>query len=479
MKEKVLSIICALGILTASCSDFLDSKSQDEVIPKTTKDFRELLLGSGYPNPMNSHPVAITSYMDDDVDCDVNNTMAGSDLVKNIFAVYTWQADAEKYEESVMSPELASTPYYAMYERIKGCNAVLDYIDEAIGTQREKDQIKAEALAVRALFYFWLVNLYGEPYTENPQALGVPLKLSSSVEEASIAQSSVEKVYGQILEDLNKSAELLGEESRVTTDYRINRPTVEILLSRVYLYMGNWQAAVESATEAIRIGGELTNLNAIEKAGAFACTKYSSQEVTWMYGGSVSTFKIESGLNMSTELRTAYGEKDRRMDLYYSYDADRGLYYNQKEGTPALVITGDSPKSAVRISEAYLNRAEAYVLWGNKITEALADLNKLRRNRITDYEDVSISDPDLLLKEIRLERRLEFALEGHRWLDLRRYGMPSIKHTWLPGVGMALQTYVLKEKDPMYTLPLPEAVLGINPALTQNASANAPERKAE
>ena len=161
-----------MGILTVSCSDFLDSKSQDEVIPKTTKDFRELLLGSGYPNPTNEHPVAITSYMDDDLDCDVNNSSAGADYTKSIFAVYTWQPDAERYESTVVSPELASTPYYAMFERIKGCNAVLDYVDEAVGSQQEKDQIKAEALAVRALFYFWLVNLYGEPYTENPQALG-------------------------------------------------------------------------------------------------------------------------------------------------------------------------------------------------------------------------------------------------------------------------------------------------------------------
>ena len=75
MKERILLMICALGILTASCSDFLDSKSQDEVIPKTTKDFRELLLGSGYPSPVNSHPLALTGYMDDDVDTDLRNSM--------------------------------------------------------------------------------------------------------------------------------------------------------------------------------------------------------------------------------------------------------------------------------------------------------------------------------------------------------------------------------------------------------------------
>ena len=48
--------------------------------------------------------------------------------------------------------------------------------------------------------------------------------------------------------------------------------------------------------------------------------------------------------------------------------------------------------------EAYLNRAEAYVLWDNKVTEALKDWNELCRNRIEGYSDVSISDPVLLLE---------------------------------------------------------------------------------
>lgn len=479
MKERILLMICALGILTASCSDFLDSKSQDEVIPKTTKDFRELLLGSGYPSPINSHPLALTGYMDDDVDTDLRNSMAGSDLVKGVFPVFTWQSDAERYEGSIMSPELASTPYYLMYERIKGCNAVLDYIDEAIGTQQEINHIKAEALSVRALFYFWLVNLYGEPYTENPRAAGVPLKLSSSVEEVSVSRATVERVYERILDDLTKASDLFGAESRVTTDFRINRPTVEILLSRVFLYTGKWKEAVEAATEAIRMGGKLADLTAIEKNGAFACVRYSSPEVTWMYGGEGMGFYVENGLNMAKELEEGYGANDRRMDLYYSHDENRGHYYLQKTGISASGDLGDAPKQAIRLSEAYLNRAEAYVLWDNKVTEALKDLNELRRNRIEGYSDVSISDPVLLLEEIRKERRLELAREGHRWLDLRRYGMPSIKHTWLPGEGLTLQTFVLKAKDPMYTLPLPEAVLGVNPALSQNASANTPERKAE
>lgn len=74
-----------------------------------------------------------------------------------------------------------------------------------MGQHQEIDHIKAEALSVRALFYFWLVNLYGEPYTENPQAAGVPLKLSSSVEEVSVPRVTVERVYERILDRFNGS----------------------------------------------------------------------------------------------------------------------------------------------------------------------------------------------------------------------------------------------------------------------------------
>ncbi len=56
---------------------------------------------------------------------------------------------------------------------------MLDYIDEAIGTQDDRDRVKAEALAVRALLYFQLVNIYGEPYNHNKDALGVPVRLIS------------------------------------------------------------------------------------------------------------------------------------------------------------------------------------------------------------------------------------------------------------------------------------------------------------
>ena len=47
------------SFVLGSCGDFLEEESQSEVIPKTTSDFSELLLGAGYPDestPNFSYP---------------------------------------------------------------------------------------------------------------------------------------------------------------------------------------------------------------------------------------------------------------------------------------------------------------------------------------------------------------------------------------------------------------------------------------
>ena len=58
-------------------------------------------------------------------------------------------------------------------------------------------------------------------------------------------------------------------------------------------------------------------------------------------------------------------------------------------------------------------------------------------------------------------------MEGHRWFDLRRYGMPSIEHTWVDENGNRT-TYTLEEQDPGYVVPLSQDVLDRNPRLEQN-----------
>ena len=128
------------------------------------------------------------------------------------------------------------------------------------------------------------------------------------------------------------------------------------------------------------------------------------------------------------------------------------------------------------MSEAYLNRAEAYAQKGES-GAAWDDLSHLRENRYKEYSEIAITDATVLLEEIREERRLELCFDEVRWFDLRRYGMPSISHLYKVRKSAAWQTYTLNEKDPLYTLPLPSEVMNENPALQQNESAKEPTRQ--
>ena len=134
------------------------------------------------------------------------------------------------------------------------------------------------------------------------------------------------------------------------------------------------------------------------------------------------------------------------------------------------------PRNTLRISEAYLNLAEAYAQM-DKASEALADLNDLRRCRIVGYEDISIENVTDILDEVRLERRLELCYDEQRWFDLRRYGMPSISHKYKAKKADSWLTFTLKEKDLLYTIPFSTTMIMNNNRLEQNPSAYEPERK--
>lgn len=91
-----------------------------------------------------------------------------------------------------------------------------------------------------------------------------------------------------------------------------------------------------------------------------------------------------------------------------------------------------------RTADVLLMKAEALIEQG-ELAEALTIINKIReraQNSISDYIDYaadqceialypSFANKDYARKALRWERRLELAMEGHRFFDLRRWGMLS------------------------------------------------------
>ena len=131
----------------------------------------------------------------------------------------------------------------------------------------------------------------------------------------------------------------------------------------------------------------------------------------------------------------------------------------------------------IRTAELYLNRAEAYTHKfmasgdDNDRKLALSDLNYLRRHRYDTrnvaYESKDYQDANDLLEFCKEERRRELCFEDHRWFDLRRYGMPTLTHTYFVSTDNE-EVITLTEEDPRYVLPIPKLALDRNPLLIQN-----------
>ena len=112
---------------------------------------------------------------------------------------------------------------------------------------------------------------------------------------------------------------------------------------------------------------------------------------------------------------------------------------------------GSDPSYVIRIAELYLIRAEARAQQA-KLTDAAADVNAIRTR--AGLAATSASSKDDLLLAVENERRIEFALEPHRWFDLVRTGRAAT---------------VLGITDPnRYLMPIPSVQLQIDKALEQN-----------
>ena len=133
----------------------------------------------------------------------------------------------------------------------------------------------------------------------------------------------------------------------------------------------------------------------------------------------------------------------------------------------------------LRSGEIYLNKAEAQAMLDQ--ADAINTMKELMNKRYADHKLPVIDglSGKELIQFIREERRKELCFEGHRWFDLRRQGMPEIKHTYKAEKGGAVYEYVLQQGDPMYTIPFPNSVVLQNRALVQNPSREMGARQGE
>lgn len=480
---KYIALIC-LSISVVSCKKgFLEESSQDLVRPTTTAALSQLMTGEAYP--LNSVITDFTELLTDDIQSAYNANAVVVSALNKYAPAFTWQKNM--IDRLVENAATNTNIWYNYYARIKGCNVVLDYADQVTGTESEKQNLRGQALALRSFYYLMMVNYFGKPYfgaNTNPETdLGVPLILNATVTDEPVKRSTVKEVYSQIEKDLLEAIPLLDANGAGNHIYKFNGTSARFLLSRVYLYMGNWDASIRYADATLQKKSSLKQLNEITTATFGISSAVSSPEVIWGYGFNAELAVMPFGGAQSVA-KAAYfisddlGNTFTSTDLRLKYSFTSVLYVTTSldlyKGRSAKFVAGNTNGKAFRTAEVYLNRAEAYIqkaLAGDAsaVGKALADLNLLRSNRITAaaYVPITITDPQELYAFCKAERRRELCLEDSRWFDLRRWGMPELKHAFQLSAGSP-QVETLLQNDPRYTLAIPTEALTRNPNLIQN-----------
>jgi starch-binding outer membrane protein, SusD/RagB family len=332
------------------------------------------------------------------------------------------------------------------YSGINRANSAINNIGKINMEETLKKRLIAEASFLRALYYFNLVRFYGD----------VPLILQlESLQDALIARTPKEKVYEQIIKDLEYAQDNLPLQYNNTNTGRASAGAAKILLGKVYLTMqefkksadklaevvenegqygyglhpnfaDNWKVATENGKEMVFSIEFMKNPGVPNGQMTLQGPKYS------VPGGAVPGITGANEADIPTmDLYTQYAAGDTRKAVTFkteylspkdgkTYTSSIPLFGKYWEAGEAVTNNSAVNTHIIRYADALLMYAEALNESGNS-PKATALLNRVRERAFqhTNQNYSGLTQADFREK-VYLERRLELANEGHRWFDLVR-----------------------------------------------------------
>jgi starch-binding outer membrane protein, SusD/RagB family len=313
----------------------------------------------------------------------------------------------------------------------------------------------AQAKFLKGFYYFYLSRMFG----------GLPIIEKVLAPTDITPRASIDETYTYIetlLEEAIASGDLY-EKSSLNDKYGLaTKASAQALLGKVYLYHKKYEKAIEVLTPIA------TNTNYSLEPGFWKIHKgtnrHGMESIFEINYSSLSTsegnsdiylFGPRAGVQFNDSITSGWGfnqptnllvdafksMKDNiRLNATVFYADTLQAYYNRAQGKvtpivwtfprdgfydrkhypdPTLTVANthsrfSNPDIILRLADVYLMLAEAYVRTNNT-GKALEFINKVRdRVRLPQLSSVTLAD-------VKIERRLELALEGERYFDLVRW----------------------------------------------------------
>lgn len=492
LKILKIYIVGFAAISMVSCSDFLDKNPLDQISSQTfwnTEKEADMALAGVYSR------LHVNTFRHKDTEWDI---MAGDVNGNQTMAVI----DIARGNIHPTSGSFISYVLSECYQGISGCNFFLANIDKAPLSTEKMNRYKAEAQFLRALFYFTLAETYG----------GVPIYTTPvTIEEAKIAKSTKEQVIQQVISDLDFAIANLPNTGYI--DGHAVKGSAMALKAKVLLHDGKWSEAAAVANQIIADGkfdlypdfrklflatGKNNNPEIMFSTRHKAPDITTNIDVRWAWHAVVNprqelvdAYECTDGKPItSSPLYNPSNwrlNRDPRLLMTIKAFADSvtnssgkrmGFNYNAPSVTgfnPVKYCNWDVlPIDYSTISEQdwiILRYADVLLMYAEAKNEASGPdasvynaVNKVRARVNMPQLPAGLSK-DQMRERIRNERRVELALEGIRWGDIKRWKTAQVYINTLVDPGGAKRVF-----DPAkhYLMPFPQSEIDINDKLVQN-----------
>lgn len=430
MKMRLFSMICLLVSLS-SCNNWLDvelpDKVDEEKLFSKPEGFTEALAGI-YSDMSKSSLYGKVL------------TMEYIDLYAQYYGYNSVATQYEPYRAYDHENDVSKNTHAAIWNKLYFCiasaNNIIEWADKNANvlTTEQRDQIRGEAVALRAFLHFDLYRLFCPDVKRNPKDKGIPYNKKFGV--STPPMYTVEEVVQLIIDDFKEAERLLAADLITgITPYtmkdkseadkyvaRINLYGVKAMLARAYQARGENGKAIQYAEEVIDSKKfSLLNFTSVDQSEKETDVLFSDEHIFSLRNKDLAD--ISKGLHkpVVTETSTTFAKlpfgstytiyESNNNDLRYIKWFSVGEFMKYTMNNQAIFF----PKMPmIKLSEMYLIIAECS--FAKEPEKSLEAINTLRDHRIRNNAHWSYLTRDYILQEMSRE----YLGEGQLWYAYKR-----------------------------------------------------------
>ena len=354
------------------------------------------------------------------------------------------------------------------YATILAANVFLSKIDNSVTakviTAAHADELKGEAIAVRALMHFDLLRLFGPVFSVDSSSPAIPYYTKADGQSQPIVSGGT--ALANVIADLTQALQLLSNDPVTTSgimlnsefytgsrNQRLNYYAVKGLLARAYIWEGDKQRAHDAALSVLTDGEKWFPWTTYDVANDPTNPDriFSSEILFSVYNPALYT---NFTTYFSSSLQDDYILAPDPTRLANVYENNEGDYrYSQNwliSAKPYRTFFKyadlTQPTLPWRFLTPVLRKSEMYFILAETAPDATAGLNYLntaRRNRGLTALDATAN----ITAELRKEYQKEFWGEGQLFFYYKRINATQVPDAAYP--------YDFLTVNPAYVVPLP------------------------